>query len=263
VRPDQPDFLSQIEQRLAALEARLSQLADRGLIGQVQRAIEIARVDQPFALVKARFLLEKVVGDIYRRELPEEKPKPLFDMIGALCEQKAVFSKRVTADLDYIRIKGNLILHPSEEPPDASEREVEIILLLTINLVEWYLTGYLPEPVAARAESPPLPPCPYRGLLAFGEADSANYFGREPDRADVIAALERQPLVAIVGPSGSGKSSLAQAGIAAELRQSGTWAIAAFRPRARPYGELAQALVGLWEADPVERLAQAANLAKH
>jgi hypothetical protein len=44
---------------------------------------------------------------------------------------------------------------------------------------------------------------------------------------------------------------------------AGDWAIAAFRPRGRPYHELAQALVALWSADAVERLSHAAQLAGH
>ena len=109
----------------------------------------------------------------------------------------------------------------------------------------------------------PPPPNPYRGLLAFREEDAANYFGREADVADVLAAVARQPLVAVVGPSGSGKSSLVQAGVVAQLGTTDGWVVATFRPRGRPCAELAQALVARWPADPVERLAQAARLANH
>ena len=107
------------------------------------------------------------------------------------------------------------------------------------------------------------PANPYRGLLAFREADAGNYFGREPDVADVLAAVERQPLVAVVGPSGSGKSSLAFAGVAAALRGVDGWQIAAFRPRTQPQAELARSLIALWDTDPVTRLAQAAQLVQH
>ena len=55
--------------------------------------------------------------------------------------------------------------------------------------------------------------CPYRGLGVFREEDAGFYFGREPDIDRLAAAVDRLPLVAIVGASGSGKSSLARAGL--------------------------------------------------
>ncbi|EIC20349.1 hypothetical protein Thi970DRAFT_03977 [Thiorhodovibrio frisius] len=105
-------FLSLIEQRLGALETRLETIADRQLTGEVKRAIDIARVDLPFALVKARYVLEVIVRDIYRRELPRAKVKHLFDMIAALCERPGLFSKKITTDINYIRINGT-------PPPDG------------------------------------------------------------------------------------------------------------------------------------------------
>ena len=260
------EFLSLIEQRLAALEASVEALADRRLTEEVKRAIDIARVDLPFALAKARYVLEMIVHDIYHRERPQAKPKPLFSMIEELCAQEGLFSRKIATDINYIRINGNLIVHAQDEPVEITDRQVEVIVLVTINLVEWYLTSYLPGRIEARGEVAPRlppPPNPYRGLLAFREEDAPNYFGREPDVADVLAAVEHQPLVAVVGASGSGKSSLVFAGVVAKLRAADDWTIAAFRPRRRPYNELAQALVALWQSDPVERLSQAASLAKH
>jgi tetratricopeptide (TPR) repeat protein len=263
---EQDDFFSVIEQRLAALESRLEALADRDVTREVKRALEIARVDQPFALAKARYVLELIVRDIYRRELPEAKPKPLFNMIEALVERQGLFSRKIATDINYLRINGNLIVHAQDEPVEITERQVEVIVLVTINLVEWYLTGYLPQRREARGEAAallPPPPNPYRGLLAFREEDADNYFGREQDVTDLLPAVEHQPLVVVVGPSGSGKSSLVYAGVAARLRATEDWRIASFRPRGRPEAELAQALVGLWQNDPVERLAQAASLVQH
>lgn len=259
------DFLALIEQRLGALENRLDLIADRQLTAEVKRTIAIAQVDLPFALAKARYVLEIIVRDIYRRERSDAKSKPLFNMIEDLCAQKGLFSAKIATDINYIRINGNLIVHAQDEPVAITDRQVEVIILMTINLVEWYLTDYLPGRPGARDAAllalPP-PPNPYRGLLAFREEDAPNYFGREADVADVLAAVARQPLVAVVGPSGSGKSSLVHAGVVAQLDTAGDWVVAAFRPRSRPCAELAQALVARWPADPVERLTQASKLAE-
>jgi TIR domain len=60
---------------------------------------------------------------------------------------------------------------------------------------------------------------PYRGLAAMEEKDSDYFFGRERKTVDVISALiaAADRLMVLLGNSGVGKSSLAQAGILAAL----------------------------------------------
>ncbi|MCL7377696.1 trypsin-like peptidase domain-containing protein [Streptomyces sp. 35G-GA-8] len=66
------------------------------------------------------------------------------------------------------------------------------------------------------------PASPYRGLSTFQEADADVYFGRQDDIADVTALLlGSHPCVTLVGPSGSGKSSLARAGVVPRMRERG------------------------------------------
>jgi WD40 repeat protein/class 3 adenylate cyclase len=54
---------------------------------------------------------------------------------------------------------------------------------------------------------------PYRGLLAFEPDDRRFFFGREEVAAEILARLEPGRLLAIIGASGSGKSSLLRAGV--------------------------------------------------
>ena len=62
---------------------------------------------------------------------------------------------------------------------------------------------------------------PYKGLEAFQEEDKGRYFGRERETDEVFARLEREPhLVAVIGNSGSGKSSLVFAGLLPQLRET-------------------------------------------
>ena len=63
--------------------------------------------------------------------------------------------------------------------------------------------------------------CPYQGLLAYDLDDVERFFGREGDVEACLRVLRRSPLLALVGPSGSGKSSLLRAGMAAALRDAG------------------------------------------
>ncbi len=85
--------------------------------------------------------------------------------------------------------------------------------------------------------------CPYRGLFAFGEEDAANFFGREAFTQRLLETVERQRLLAIVGASGSGKSSVVFAGLVAKLRANRDWHIITFRPGPEPFHALSAALI--------------------
>lgn len=63
--------------------------------------------------------------------------------------------------------------------------------------------------------------CPYLGLLAYDISDATAYFGRETDIAACLDRMDAAGVLAIVGPSGSGKSSLARAGVVAALERDG------------------------------------------
>ncbi|MDT0213284.1 BTAD domain-containing putative transcriptional regulator [Rothia sp. ARF10] len=63
--------------------------------------------------------------------------------------------------------------------------------------------------------------CPYLGLLPYDIGDAAAFFGRGGDVSACLRRLDETGVVAILGPSGSGKSSLARAGVAAALERDG------------------------------------------
>ncbi|MEL7142416.1 MAG: caspase family protein [Cyanobacteria bacterium J06573_11] len=90
--------------------------------------------------------------------------------------------------------------------------------------------------------------CPYRGLRAFGENDSAFFFGREALVQQLLQAVNSQSFLAVVGASGSGKSSVVEAGLMAQLRQgkripgSESWWMSSMRPGAFPLQALARCL---------------------
>ena len=65
------------------------------------------------------------------------------------------------------------------------------------------------------------PRCPYQGLVPYDVDDADAFFGREADAATCLARLDEVGAVVVVGPSGSGKSSLVRAGLAGTLRHAG------------------------------------------
>ncbi len=72
-------------------------------------------------------------------------------------------------------------------------------------------------PITAPTVAPPAGEldCPYPGMATFGEGDKRFFRGREKEVADLAQRLRHHRFVLIVGPSGSGKSSLVFAGPAA------------------------------------------------
>ncbi|HEX4950942.1 MAG TPA: TIR domain-containing protein [Blastocatellia bacterium] len=105
------------------------------------------------------------------------------------------------------------------------------------------------EPDAQAASPEPL--CPYRGLLAFTEDDAPLFYGRDTFADDLLQKARTLKLIVVVGPSGTGKSSVVQAGLLPRLRRerapNATWEAIIFRPGNRPFHNLADELVALYE----------------
>ncbi|MBK8906158.1 MAG: protein kinase [Anaerolineaceae bacterium] len=103
---------------------------------------------------------------------------------------------------------------------------------------------------------------PYRGLQAFSESDADNYFGRETLVQELLSKLSNgsdlERFLAVVGPSGSGKSSLVKAGLLPALRRGGLpgsdeWFIVDMTPGDQPWQELEAAMLRV-AVDPPDSL---------
>lgn len=89
--------------------------------------------------------------------------------------------------------------------------------------------------------------CPYRGLQAFEEEHAPFFFGREAATEWLVNDLKHSHFLAVIGPSGSGKSSLVRAGLVPALRRgelpnSQGWPLYVFRPGHLPLENLAVVL---------------------
>ena len=98
---------------------------------------------------------------------------------------------------------------------------------------------------------------PYKGLRAFREADAADFRGRADLVHRLSATVEHAPFTAVVGPSGSGKSSLVLAGLVPALRASGSVVIV-FTPGVDPFRALADALGNVARHDQTDLITVAA-----
>lgn len=92
---------------------------------------------------------------------------------------------------------------------------------------------------------------PFRGLLSFTERQAHLFFGRSDEVARLLERLRDQPILAVVAPSGSGKSSLVQAGLLPRLREQARTVVIPLRPGARPFATLASRLLRV-ASDPAE-----------
>jgi WD40 repeat protein/class 3 adenylate cyclase len=106
--------------------------------------------------------------------------------------------------------------------------------------------------------------CPFMGLSSFGESDAGLFFGRERLVGELAARSVGTGLVGVIGPSGSGKSSLVSAGLlpslaAGLLPGSERWVRALMRPGEHPMRQLRSTLAAAFgEETDGELLAAAA-----
>ena len=142
--------------------------------------------------------------------------------------------------------------------------------------------GRLVDAVAGVAGHPSEPwryTAPYRGLAAMTEADGDFFFGRTSQTCGVLQALAAEPgrIPLLIGNSGVGKSSLAQAGVLAALKRqawpeergdterapkrwpapferSRGWVYLKLQPGAEPIRAIVEQFVRTWQFEPTDPL---------
>jgi WD40 repeat protein/transcriptional regulator with XRE-family HTH domain/energy-coupling factor transporter ATP-binding protein EcfA2 len=136
-------------------------------------------------------------------------------------------------------------LEQNQRLPDLAALKALFIPALHLENEIELTNHFLQLAQSARQEDAPsagIPP--YKGLLFFDQADAELFFGREiltthlADRVADLAVDASSRFLAVVGASGSGKSSLARAGLAVALQKMG-WEIHIFTPTTNPLKTLA------------------------
>jgi energy-coupling factor transporter ATP-binding protein EcfA2 len=135
-----------------------------------------------------------------------------------------------------------LILRPVVLPP-------RLEALVSLDATEPERWPLVIERLCQRLRIPPpppavRPPCPYPGMRAYTAEDRWAFWGREQEIEELRRRVRHQNYLFVIGPSGSGKSSLVSAGLAPTLQahEPDVWRIATVRPGATPLAALATTL---------------------
>lgn len=130
---------------------------------------------------------------------------------------------------DMVRKVEGGVARPSRQLAELLVAHLQVPAGEQALYVQWARTGRRqasPPPTAtypASGHDDQAPENPYKGLHAFQETDAPDFFGREALTARLVQRVAAQEelarFLAIVGPSGSGKSSVVRAGLIPALRR--------------------------------------------
>ncbi len=181
-------------------------------------------------------------------------------------EEAAVALDRAATDPDF---RVFLVLLPGlPEPFDATALSPFLRMRTWVDFRAGLDDGRALQGLIAAIRGLPLGPavpldgdtgvCPYRGLEPFDEEHAEFFFGRDAEIQRVLEQVKGTRFVAVLGASGSGKSSLVMAGLLPQLRAgavagSETWRICVMRPGGRPLDALAARLVALLPDGSMQR----------
>ena len=144
---------------------------------------------------------------------------------------------------DWAKVQAFPRYGPDARPLSFWEKQGELddaLTQISQHIRAWAKTWQARQPLrTSDADIPKTPP--YRGLLAFQPEHEADFFGREALTDTLWAAICNNRLTLLTGASGSGKSSLVNAGIIPRLDPN-QWCIARTRPGETPIDNLAHTL---------------------
>ncbi len=139
--------------------------------------------------------------------------------------------------------------------------DLESVVIAGKHIVVWPTAE---EPIQPSTQEIAALTNPFLGLRPFTEADADNFYGRNTLVQELLGLMadgtDLARFIAVVGPSGSGKSSVVKAGLIPALRRGGlpeseNWYITHFAPGHNPWSELAAALLRV-AVDPSDNLDQ-------
>jgi WD40 repeat protein len=211
------------------------------------------RRDSDLAVVFAHLEAEPPVPSARRPELPAALDAVLARALAkspaeryATCRELARAALAVTVD-EASRLLADAASRAAAGRSDLSEVEAELAgKVVDLQLAREQARALSGQPTPARVAAEGI--CPFKGLASFEPVDADYFFGRERLVAELVARLVGAGFLGIVGPSGSGKSSVLRAGLLPALAGgvlpgSEGWRRLLLRPGEHPLEELRRVLV--------------------
>jgi len=176
--------------------------------------------------------LDAVIAKALAKE-PGERYPTCRALTGVALSIAVEEARRHLSDVATRTAAGRLVL---------SDAETE----LAGRVVELQVTSERARSLSGRATAP-RDECPFKGLDSYRLADAESFFGRERLIAELVARLAGATFLGIVGPSGSGKSSVLHAGLIPALAGgvlpgSQCWRPVLIRPGEQPIPQLQRML---------------------
>ena len=221
--------------------------------------------------------LSRPVNQVIQKATAKNPDQRYSDVLAFAADfREAIGANRSTTNVvELLTQREQEILHLIVE--GLSNKEIAQRLTVTLSTVKWYvnqiynklgvrsrvqamvrarelhlLTSSTDLPTVAPVATEDFQPKnPYKGLRAFQTGDNEDFFGREKTTTKLIKRLEEthefNRFLAVIGPSGSGKSSLVKAGLIpalwrGDLSGSEKWFVVEMVPGAQPLEELEIAL---------------------
>jgi WD40 repeat protein/tRNA A-37 threonylcarbamoyl transferase component Bud32 len=211
------------------------------------------RRDSDLAVVFAHLEAEAPPPSAERPELPAELDAVIARALAKdpeerypTCRELAQAALAVAVD-EASRLLVDVASRAAAGRSDLSEVEAELAgKVIDLQLAREQARVLSDPTTLARVTAEGI--CPFKGLASFEPVDADYFFGRERLVAELVARLVGAGFLGIVGPSGSGKSSVLRAGLLPALAGgvlpgSGSWRRLLMRPGHRPLEELRRVLV--------------------
>jgi WD40 repeat protein/energy-coupling factor transporter ATP-binding protein EcfA2 len=161
----------------------------------------------------------------YEGEPEQENSVFTEALLKGLAQEQADRDGQISCDrlFDFI--------YKSKKLRNFGQQPIRLGLGGSITLVTYPIENQ--EPVALNRQNP------YQGLKAFEFEQAAYFYGREKAVRDLLVRLNKDRFLSVIGPSGSGKSSLVKAGLLPQLRsnrisESSQWEIESLVPGRHP-----------------------------
>ena len=173
----------------------------------------------------------------------DEDIKPL----APLSERERVVALKWTEGLTYREIAETLFIAPTTVRAHLATIYKKLGIRNKTALIALLHQNNGIATTLAPSTALPIPACPYPGMVPFQADDAVYFYGRENEVQHLIQFVRQQRFLMVIGPSGSGKSSLIYAGLLPKLVQSryfepGYWLIRTLRPGSQPVQLLAEVL---------------------